>query len=45
MQLPQYIIDLIGGLFDEGMDDETICLAVLDAWEMMKPVPQVEIYP
>lgn len=29
MQLPQHIIDLVGNLFDEGMDDETICCAVL----------------
>ena len=32
MQLPKHIIDLVGNLFDEGMDDETICHAVLKAW-------------
>ena len=32
MQLPQHIIDLVGNLFDEGMDDETICRAVLKEW-------------
>ena len=32
MQLPQYIIDLVGNLFDEGMDDETICHAVIKEW-------------
>ncbi len=32
MQLPQNIIDLVGNLFDEGMDDETICHAVLKEW-------------
>lgn len=36
MQLPQYIIDLVGDLYDEGMDDENICLAVLKALEMLK---------
>ena len=25
-----HIIDLVGTLFDEGMDDENICLAVLN---------------
>lgn len=44
MQLPQYIIDMVGRLFDEGMDDETICLAVLDAWELMKPELKGEIF-
>lgn len=32
MQLPQHIIDLVGNLFDEGMDDETICRAVIKEW-------------
>ena len=32
MQLPQHIIDLVGNLFDEGMDDETICHAVIKEW-------------
>ena len=32
MQLPQHIIDLVGNLFDEGMDDETICHAVIEEW-------------
>ena len=32
LQLPQHIIDLVGNLFDEGMDDETICRAVLKEW-------------
>ena len=36
MQLPQHIIDLVGNLFDEGMDDETICRAVLKEWEKQK---------
>ena len=39
MQLPQHIIDLVGNLFDEGMDDETICRAVLKAWEIHKESP------
>lgn len=29
MQLPQYIIDFVGALYDEGLDDESICTAVL----------------
>jgi len=33
MQLPQHIIDLVGNLFDEGMDDETICRAVIKEWK------------
>jgi len=40
MQLPQHIIDLVGNLFDEGMDDETICHAVLKAWEKHKENPR-----
>ena len=40
MQLPQHIIDLVGNLFDEGMDDETICRAVLKAWEKHKENPR-----
>jgi hypothetical protein len=32
MQLPQYIIDLVGTLYDEGQDDETICFAAIRAW-------------
>lgn len=40
MQLPQHIIDLVGNLFDEGMDDETICRAVLKAWEIHKESPR-----
>ena len=40
MQLPQHIIDLGGNLFDEGMDDETICHAVLKAWEIHKESPR-----
>ena len=39
MQLPQHIIDLVGNLFDEGMDDETICHAVLKEWEKHKESP------
>ena len=38
MQLPQHIIDLVGRLFDEGMDDDSICLAVLKAWRLSKQV-------
>lgn len=33
MQLPQYIIDLVGTLLDEGQDDNTICFAVVQAWK------------
>ena len=40
MQLPQHIIDLVGNLFDEGMDDETICRAVIKAWEKHKENPR-----
>ena len=40
MQLPQHIIDLVGNLFDEGMDDETICRAVIKAWEIHKESPR-----
>ena len=32
MQLPQYIIDLVGTLLDEGQDDNTICFAAIKAW-------------
>ena len=32
MQLPQHIIDLVGTLFDQGQDDETIIFAALQAW-------------
>ena len=39
MQLPQHIIDLVGNLFDAGMDDETICRAVLKEWEKHKESP------
>ena len=41
MRLPQHIIDLVGTLFDEGMDDENICLAVLKTWEKMKPSERI----
>ena len=40
MQLPQHIIDLVGNLFDEGMDDETICRAVINAWEKRMESPR-----
>ena len=40
MQLPQHIIDLVGNLFDEGMDDETICCAVLKEWRKHKESPR-----
>ena len=40
MMLPQHIIDLVGNLFDEGMDDETICRAVLKEWERRKERPR-----
>ena len=33
MQLPQHIIDLVGSLYDQGFDDESICIAVLQAWQ------------
>ena len=32
MQLPQYIIDLVGTLLDEGQDDNSICFAAIQAW-------------
>ena len=32
MQLPQYIIDLVGTLLDDGQDDESICSAEIEAW-------------
>jgi hypothetical protein len=32
LQLPQYIIDLVGSLYDEGQDDESICAATVQAW-------------
>lgn len=44
MQLPQHIIDLVGNLFDEGMDDETICRAVLKAWEKQKESPRRSVF-
>lgn len=44
MQLPQHIIDLVGNLFDEGMDDETICRAVIKAWEKHKESPRREAF-
>ena len=44
MQLPQHIIDLVGNLFDEGMDDETICRAVLKAWEKHKGSPRRSVF-
>ena len=33
MQLPQYIIDLVGTLLDDGQDDESICGAAIEAWQ------------
>ncbi len=33
MQLPQHIINLVGSLYDQGLDDDTICFAVLQAWQ------------
>ena len=33
MQLPQHIIDLVGTLYDQGLDDEAICFAALQAWQ------------
>ena len=44
MQLPQHIIDLVGNLFDEGMDDETICRAVINVWEKHKESPLREAF-
>lgn len=44
MQLPQHIIDLVGNLFDEGMDDETICHAVLKAWRKHKEKARREAF-
>ena len=40
MQLPQHIIDLVGNLFGEGMDDETICRAVIKAWRKRMENPR-----
>ena len=40
MQLPQHIIDLVGSLFDEGMDDETIFRAVIEAWKQRMGNPR-----
>ena len=40
MQLPQHIIDLVGNLFDEGMDDETICRAVIKEWRKRMENPR-----
>jgi len=36
MQLPQHIIDLVGTLFDQGLDDNSIILAVLQAYNATK---------
>ena len=33
-------IDLVGNLFDEGMDDETICRAVLKEWRKRMESPR-----
>lgn len=44
MQLPQYIIDLVGNLFDEGMDDETICHAVIKEWRKRMESPRREAF-
>ncbi len=44
MQLPQHIIDLVGNLFDEGMDDETICRAVLKEWRKRMENPRREAF-
>lgn len=44
MQLPQHIIDLVGNLFDEGMDDETICCAVLKEWRKHKEKARREAF-
>ena len=30
--MPQHIIDLVGDLYDKGMDDESICLAVISSF-------------
>ena len=32
MELSQHIIDLVGALYDEGLDDETICNTVVEFW-------------
>lgn len=44
MQLPQHIIDLVGNLFDEGMDDETICHAVIKEWRKRMDSPRREAF-
>ena len=44
MQLPQYIIDLVGNLFDEGMDDETICHAVIKEWGKRMESPHRSVF-
>ena len=41
MQLPQYIIDLVGTLLDEGLDDNAICFAAIQAWEEKKLTQKV----
>ena len=36
MQLPQHIIDLVGSLYDQCLDDDTICFAALQAYNSAK---------
>ncbi len=42
MQLPPHIIDLIGALLDQGLDDENICDAVVQAWNLKKEIKKGE---
>ena len=36
MQLPQHIIDLVGSLYDQCLDEDTICFAALQAYNSAK---------
>ena len=48
MQLPQHIIDLVGILFDQGLDDDTICFVVLQVYNSAKEsyicIPETKEY-
>lgn len=36
MQLPQHIIDLVGTLFDQGLDDDSIIFTVIQTCNLAK---------
>ena len=36
MNLPQHIIDLVGSLYEKGLDDESICSAAIEAWKTFR---------